>query len=122
MLHSTHRTVLAFACFLILTYPGEVLAEVSDKEPSAGLFWKVGLIAAVLCLVATRIKPWFGTICFAPAAIWFISLFLEIHSPDVGPYLRAEQGDGYYLQAYAAFTVVIGGLAAGYLWHRRNRF
>lgn len=61
-----------------------------------------------------------GAICFAPAASWFASLFLELHSPDVSLYLRLEQGNGYYLQAYAAFVLAASGLVAGYLWHRRT--
>lgn len=47
------------------------------------LFWRVGVLATLLCLVGARIKPWPGTICFVPAAIWFLNLFLEIHSPEV---------------------------------------
>lgn len=116
MLRSAHRAILALTCL----YPTVLLAEVSDKEPDALLFWQVGLAAALLCLVTTRFKPWLGAICFAPAAIWFTSLFLEIHSPDVGPYLRLEQGDNYYLQAYAAFGVAVSGLVTGYFWHRRK--
>jgi len=109
--------LLALAC---LAWPDMLLAEVSDKEPTAGLFWQVGLIGALLCLFAARLKPWLGGICFAPAAIWFATLFMEIHSTDVRPYLRLEQGDSYYLQAYAAFAFILSGLIAGYLWHRRG--
>lgn len=116
MLCSTHRAILALTCL----YPTVLLAEVSDKEPDAALFWQVGLAAALLCLVTARFRPWLGAICLAPAAIWFTSLFLEIHSTDVGPYLRLEQGNSYYLQAYAAFGIAVAGLVVGYLWHRRK--
>jgi hypothetical protein len=119
MLHSTHRAILAAVSFLILLFPGTALAEVSDKEPTASLFWAVGLGAALLCLLGARIKPWLGAIFFTLAALWFISLFLEIHSSDVGPYLRQEQGAAYYWQAYAAFGAVLCGLALGYVWHKR---
>lgn len=121
MPRSTHQAVLALACVTIATYSSTVLAEVSDKEPTTELLWKIGIIAAVICLATARIKPWLGAICFAPAAIWFVSLFLEIHSPDIGPHLRIEQGNGYYLQAYAAFAIAICGLASGYFWFRRQR-
>lgn len=114
MLRSTHRAILTLACF----YPAALLAEVSDKEPDAILFWQVGVAAALLCLVTARIRPWLGAICFSPAAIWFTSLFLEIHSSDVGPYLRLEQGSVYYLQAYAAFGIAVSGLVIGYYRHR----
>lgn len=117
MLCHSHRAILTLAC---LFYPAVLQAEVSDKEPSAVLFWQVGLAAALLCLFTARFRPWLGAICFAPAAIWFSGLFLEIHSPDVGPYLRLEQGNGYYLQAYAACGLVVSGLIGGYFLHRRK--
>lgn len=117
MPHDTPRALLALAC---LACPGILMAEVSDKEPIAVLFWHVGIAAALICLLTARLKPWLGAICFAPAASWFASLFLELHSPDVSLYLRLEQGNGYYLQAYAAFVLAASGLVAGYLWHRRT--
>lgn len=119
MLYSTHRAVLARASFLILLSPGSVLAEVSDKEPATSLFWTVGLATALLCLFGARIRPWLGLVFFAPAALWFSSLFLEIHSSDVGPYLRVEQGAFYFWQAYGAFGTVLCGLILGYFWHKR---
>ena len=109
--------LLALAC---LACPGVLMAEVSDKEPIAVLFWQVGIAAAVLCRFTGRFKPWLGAISFVPTAIWFASLFLELHSPDISLYLRLEQGNGYYLQAYAAFVLAVSGLVAGYLWHRRT--
>ena len=113
----THRTILALPW---LFYPAVLLAEVSDKEPATALFWQVGLAVAFLCLFAARLKPWLGAICFVPAAMWFASLLLEIHSPDIGPHLLREQGNSYYLQAYAAFGLALSGLIAGYLWHSRK--
>jgi hypothetical protein len=117
MLHSTHRAILNLAVLTVLVYPATVFAEVSDKEPSADLFWKIGLTVAIVCFVGTRIKPWLGIICFA---LWFGILFLELHSPDVGAHLRLEQGAAYFLQAYAAFGLPLCGLLAGYLWHRKS--
>lgn len=116
MLYSAHRAILALTC---LFYPTVVLAEVSDKEPTAILFWQVGMSAALLSLFAARLSPWLGAICLTPAVLWFANLFLEMHSPDVGPYLRLEQGSGYYLQAYAAGALAVSGLAAGCFWHKR---
>lgn len=120
MLHSTHHAILNLAILTVLVYPATVFAEVSDKEPSADLFWKIGLAAAIICLVGARMKPWLGVTCFVPVAPWFARLVLELHSFDVGPDLRIEQGTAYFLQAYAAFGLPLCGLLAGYLWHRKS--
>jgi hypothetical protein len=108
------------AYLLVILYPGTLWAEVSDKEFTVSSFWTVGISAAILCLVCTRIKPWLGMIYFVPVALWFVCLFVEIHSPDVRPYLRLEQGGAYYFQAYAAFASVALGLVAGYIWRQRK--
>ena len=115
MLHPTHRAILKLVTLTILVYPAAVFAEVSDKAPSADIFWKIGLAAAIVCLVGARMKPWLGITCFVPVALWFTSLFLELHSFDVGPHLRIEQGTAYFLQAYAAFGLPLCGLVAGYV-------
>lgn len=117
MIHPTHRALLMLAC---LACPGSLMAEVSDKELVAVLFWQVGSTTAFLCLCTARFRPWLGAICFIPAAIWFVGLFLSIHAPDIGPYLRLECGNSYYLQAYAAFSLAMAGLITGYLWHKRK--
>jgi hypothetical protein len=69
MLHYTHRAILKFAFLSVLVYPATVFAEVSEKEPSADLFWKIGLAAAIICLVGARVKPWLGVTCFVPVAL-----------------------------------------------------
>jgi hypothetical protein len=120
MFHSTHRAILNLAVLALLVYPATVFAEVSDKEPFADLFWKIGLAAAIVCLVGARMKPWLGITCFVPVALWFGSLFLGLHSPDVGPHLRIEQGSAYFLQAYAASGLPSCGLLAGYVWYRKH--
>jgi len=120
MLHSTRRAILKLAVFTVLVYPATVFSEASDKEPSAYLFWKIGLAAAIVCFVGTRIKPWLGVSCFIPVALWFASLFLELHSFDVGPHLRIEQGTAYFLQAYATFGLPLCGLLAGHVWYRKS--
>jgi hypothetical protein len=120
MLHFTHRAILNLAVLTVLAYPATVFAEVSDKEPSTDLFCKIGLAAGIICLVGARMKPRLGIICLLPAAIWFANLLMEIHSPDVGPHLRTEQGSAYFLQAYVAFGLPLCGLLAGYAWHRKR--
>ena len=119
MLHPAYRAVLMRLSFALFLFPGSALAEVSDKEPSIDQFWAVGIMAALLCLFGTRIKPRLGIVFFAPVALWFMSLFLELHSADVGPSLLREQGTIYYWPAYVAFGAVLCGLVIGYVWHKR---
>ena len=111
------RIVAALALLII---PSVLFAEVSDKEPTFDLFWKIGLTTAILCLIVARIKPWLGVICWIPAAIWYASLFLEFQSADVGPHLRSEQGYIYFLQAYMSCTLALCGLLAGCVLHHRK--
>lgn len=120
MSHPPYRVILRPVLLLLALLPGTALAEVSDKEPTAQLFWAVGLAAGLLCLVFARNRPWLGALVFLPAALWFTSLFLEIHSVDVGPYLLQEQGAAYYVQAYASCAIVFCGLVVGFILHRRR--
>lgn len=120
MLFAPDTATLRLLPSALALLPRTALAEVGDKEPAAHLFWTVGLTAALLCLFSARYKPWLGALFLLPAALWFTSLFLEIHSADVGPYLRLEQGTAYYVQAYAAFAVVLFGLIGGVIWHRQS--
>ena len=76
MLHSIHRAILNFAVLTVLVYPAIVFAEVSDKEPSTALFWKISPAAAIICLVGARMKPWLGIIFLLPAVIWFANLLM----------------------------------------------
>lgn len=114
------RRARIVAALVLLITPSVLLAEVSDKEPTFNLFWTIGLTTALLCLVVARIKPWLGTICLIPAAIWYASLFLEFQSPDVGPHLRSEQGYIYFLQAYMSCTLPLCGLLTGCVLHHRK--
>lgn len=119
MLHPAHRTLLTLG-WLMALYPASAFAEVSDKEPTATLFWAVGLTAALLCFLLTRLRPWLGKAVFLFALLWFAVLFWEIHSPDISRHLQREQGLIYYLQAYAAFVAVICGFALGYRRRKRD--
>lgn len=120
MPYSANRTLLSVAWLVMAFYPASASAEVNDKEPTANLFWAVGLTAAILCFLLTRLSPWLGTAVLLPVLLWFASSFWEIHSPEISPYLQREQSSIYYLQVYAALMKVIGGFALGYRWRKRS--
>lgn len=103
MLHSSHRTLSSvLSPGVLLTLPCIAYAEVSDKVPSPFDVWLIGLGAALICALAGRLRRWLVPVAATVPALWFLSLFLEIHSADVGPALYAEQGKLYYLHAYLA--------------------
>lgn len=104
---------------LLLTCPCIAYAEVSDKEPSFLCIWMTGLGAALLCMLTGRLRRWLVPVAAAFPALWFLSLFLEIHSADVGPALYAEQGGMYYLHAYLALGVMACGAAWGWQYGRK---
>jgi hypothetical protein len=70
-------------------------------------------------MLAGRLRRWLVPVAAALPALWFFSLFLEIHAADVGPVLYAEQGSLYYLNAYLALTAAACGAAWGWRHGRR---
>ena len=101
--------------------PELAFAEVSDKVEGTATIWAVGVIAALMCFAAGRYRRW---LLFPLAAIplaWFVALYFELHSADVGPALMNEQGIGYFVQAYLAGAVFLLGCALGWLAHRRRK-
>lgn len=59
------------------------------------------------------------------SSLWFASLFLEIHSLDVGSYVLVEQGAASCQHTYASLAivvvVVVVGLVFGRIWYRHRR-
>src|SRR6478735_10708246 len=103
MLHPAHRALLSKLVPLLLALaPIAASAEVSDKAPSALHIWGFGIAASVACFLGGCWRRWFGIVLAILPGAWFISLFLEIHSADVGPHLRNEQGSAYFVQAFLA--------------------
>jgi hypothetical protein len=111
------RLVAALALFL----PALAFAEVSDKEYGIGTIWLVGFAAAAVCFVGGYFRRWLLIPLAVVPLVWFVGLFLELHSSDVGPALLHEQGIGYYVQAYLAGVVFLLGCALGWGGKRRKR-
>lgn len=121
MLHSSNRTLSTTVMSGLLgLFPISALAEVSDKEPSSLHIWMVAIAAAMICLAGSYHRRWLAPVLAALPTLWFASLFVEIHSADVGLHLFAEQGWPYYFQAYASFTVFVSSIVLGLLMNRRR--
>lgn len=123
MLHSADRALSkALVAFVAVFFWPNAYAEVIDKVPSVSQIWGVAVASGVACLALTYFRRWFLVLAAAFPAVWFFSLFLEIHSPDVGPALLIEAGRGYIAQAYlAAFSVVALGALGWFLNSRKRR-
>jgi hypothetical protein len=116
MLHPPYRTVLSKVVpILLMLVPVAASAEVSDKEPSILCVWGVGAAASVVCFLGSCYRRWLAPGIAALPAVWFASLFMEIHSEDVGPHLYNEQGLAYYVQAYLALAFFVFGVILGLL-------
>ncbi len=106
------------SCFVF--YMPSAYAEVLDKVPYLSFIWGVALASGVACLMATYFRRWLLILAAFPIA-WFLSLFLEIHSPDVEPSILFEAGYTYIIQAYlAAFFVVALGVL-GWTFNAKKR-
>ena len=122
MLHSSDHAlpkaliVVIATCYLPCAY-----AEVSDKVPTLPLIWGVAIASGLICLMATYFRRWL-LISVAVPAVWFFGLFLEIHSPDVGPAILVEAGRGYIIHAYlAALSVIALGVLGWILNAQKHR-
>ncbi|AQW30100.1 hypothetical protein ACEQ38_15940 [Ralstonia syzygii subsp. celebesensis] len=104
----------------LLLVSGPAYAEVSDKVPSIHELWLAGLAAGVVCAAAGWFRHRLLWVLLPLAALFFVSLLLEIHAPDVGAALYREQGAAYYAQAYLAFGLVLLGGWIGWRWNRHN--
>jgi purine-cytosine permease-like protein len=119
MLYSSYRSLFKKAISVMFTLlPMLACAEVSDKVPSSLYIWTVGGASAVACFLGASYQRGLLVIIAPFPALWFISLFLEIHSSDVGTTLYQEQGLPYYIQAYLSFALSVFGAGAGWLLNR----
>ena len=122
MLHSTdHALSKALIVVIAIVYLPCAYAEVSDKVATLPLIWGVAIASGLICLMATYFRRWL-LISVAVPAVWFLGLFLEIHSPDVGPAILIEAGRGYIIQAYlAALSVFALGVLGWILNAQKHR-
>ncbi len=121
MLHSTNSALSkALIALVAIFYLPSAYAEVIDKVPNLSFIWGVAIASGATCLVATYFRRWLLILAVFPA-VWFLNLFLEIHSPDVGPALLIETGRSYIAQVYlAAFSVIALG-ALGWVLNTKKR-
>ena len=122
MWHSTdHALSRALIVAISIFYLPCAFAEVSDKVPTLPLIWGVAIASGLICLMATYFRRWLLILVVFPA-VWFLGLFLEIHSPDVGPAILVEAGRGYIIHAYlAALSVIALGVLGWILNAQKHR-
>ena len=84
-----------------------MLLEVMDKEPSLPEVWSAAIILAAAGAIAGFLRPrWlFAILPLTAAASWV--LLSELRDPYVGPAIRAEAGEDYVTQSYAAIALAL---------------
>ncbi|OFZ70683.1 MAG: hypothetical protein A2Z01_01210 [Betaproteobacteria bacterium RBG_16_58_11] len=122
MPHSAVRALSKALIVLVTTfYLPSAYAEVTDKVPTLSLIWGVAIASGAVCFIATYFRRWLLILAAFPA-VWFLTLFLEIHSSDVGPAVLIEAGRGYLVQAYlAALSVAALGILGWILNAQKRR-
>ncbi|MCC4607794.1 hypothetical protein LL967_07910 [Xanthomonas campestris pv. zinniae] len=116
-----HRLAAQAAGLTLSLTPALSVAEVSDKMPTPTDVWTIALTASGVCGALIVWRPWLGALAAVLPAFWLIGLLLEMHSPDIGPLLSAEQGWRYYLQVYLGMGVFISALMFGLRMGLRRR-
>lgn len=121
MLYTPYRSLFKKVIIALLFLPILAYAEVSDKEPSVLYIWSIGAISAAVCFFGAYYRRWLLAVLVPAPALWFVSLFIEIHSTDVGLALYQEQGIVYYLQAYLSLLLFTFGSGIGWLINGKRK-
>lgn len=107
---------------LVFVLPIAAWAEVSDKVPSIGFLLGQAAIFTVIAFVAARYRWWLALVGLAWGLMMLWGSFDLLSDPFLGPALRQEQGDRYFMFAFAGdIAVVLGALAGGVLGWRRQQ-
>ena len=122
MFYSFNRSLLKLLVplFAVMAFSNNAYAEVSDKVPSLSYIWGAAILLGAICFIATFIKRWLAIPISILPALWFISLFMEIYSPDVGPSIIAELGYEYVIHAYATIGAVLIFIGMGWLLNKKR--
>ena len=120
MLYSADRALSqALVFFVACSIFSPAYAEVMDKLPTLAYIWGVAIISGVICLVGTYFWRWFLLLAILPA-VWFYSLYIELHSPDLAPAILSEAGRSYFTQSYLAGACVIVMTITGWIFNTRK--
>ena len=94
---------------LLLFVPSPALAEVADKEPTTFELWLVTAIITAVAFVLAAKRPSFA-LFLLPISLFFAwGSVMELRDPFVGPVIRAELGDAYFVHGYLAAATWIAG-------------
>lgn len=114
---NTHATLL-----LVLVLPISAWAEVSDKVPSIGFLLGQAAVFAAIAFVSARYRWWLALVGLAWGLMMLWGSVDLLSDPFLGQALRQEQGDKYFIFAFAGdIAVVLGALAGGVLGWRRQQ-
>ncbi len=92
-----------------------ILGEVSDKEPTVPELWCVAAVLSVGGFLLCRWRRSAGWAALGLAVMVAWGRWEEIHSPDVGPAILEELGQGYVATTWIASLIPMGIIPLGFL-------
>jgi hypothetical protein len=107
----------------LLSLSSPAFAEVADKVPTTLQLWILpAIITAIAFIIAVK-RPILALFLLPIALFCAWGHVDELHDPFLGPALRAELGEAYFVHGYLSAAMAIAGpfLAWAVLWFYRSR-
>lgn len=109
---------------LLALAPAAARAEVGDKAPTLPWLWGAVAVFVAMAVLLEAARPRLGLVVVPVAILWAAAGHVEMSSPDLGPAIRSEMGEGHVLGSYAAFAAgmlgpLMVGIAGRHLRRRR---
>lgn len=100
---------------------GVALLEVMDKEASVPWMWFSFLVLGAAALSLGR-RSLVGSLCVAALAVLVaLGQYGEMTDPVIGPAIRREAGDAYFVHGYTSMVMGLAMCAAGVAWALARR-
>lgn len=110
-----NRNLFVMAFCLLPLY---AQAEVLDKLPQAQDMWLHAALGIAFAGIALRIHWGLFALALIYPTLWFVGLFMDLYSFDLGPAIVAEAGRSYLINAHAAAIVWLLGSVGLAVWKK----
>jgi hypothetical protein len=86
-----------------------LVAEVMDKEPTAGRYWAVASLLAVVGHYVARWRPWALAVVLPFVLLHVGMTILHVDDPCISTAIRHEAGWGYLFHVHASLMLALLG-------------